>query len=90
MAANFRNKPVDKRRLSLQDRGTYRSGPRAQAVARAKQYRGQLAVRNNNPQFRTEQRPGTGGFTGGLGIQQQRLREIGNENFRSQQLRGEL
>ena len=59
------------------------------AVAKAKAYRGQLAMQNNQDQFRTEQKPGTGGFTGGIGIQQQRLRDIGDQNRRSAQLRSE-
>ena len=62
---------------------------RLKAVAKAKAYRGQLAMQNKNEEFRTEQKPGTGGFTQGLGIQQQRLREVGQQNRRSKQLRSE-
>lgn len=89
MAANLRNKPIDRRRLSAADRQTYQPEMRLKAVAKAKAYRGQLAMQNNNDQFRTEQKPGTGGFTQGLGIQQQRLREVGQQNRRSKQLRSE-
>ena len=89
MAANLRNKPIDRRRLSAADRQTYKPEMRLKAVAKAKAYRGQLAMQNNNDQFRTEQKPGTGGFTQGLGIQQQRLREVGEQNRRSKQLRSE-
>ena len=87
--ANLRNAPIDRRRLSAADREVYQPQQRAQAVAKAKAYRGQLAMENNRDQFRTEQKPGTGGFTGGIGIQQQRLREIGEQNRRSAQLRSE-
>jgi len=89
VAANLRNKPIDRRRLSAADRQTYQPEMRLKAVAKAKAYRGQLAMQNNNDQFRTEQKPGTGGFTQGLGIQQQRLREVGQQNRRSKQLRSE-
>ena len=87
--ANLRNGPIDRRRLSAADRQVYQPQQRAQAVAKAKAYRGQMAMQNNRDQFRTEQKPGTGGFTGGIGIQQQRLREIGEQNRRSAQLRSE-
>lgn len=89
MAANLRNKPIDRRRLSAADRQSYKPEMRLKAVAKAKAYRGQLAMQNKNEAFRTEQKPGTGGFTQGLGIQQQRLREVGQQNRRSKQLRSE-
>lgn len=89
MGTNLRNNPIDRRRLSASDRQSYKPQQRAKAVARAKAYRGQLAMQNNQEQFRTEQKPGTGGFTQGLGIQQQRLRDIGTQNRRSAQLRSE-
>lgn len=86
---NLRNAPLDRRRLSAADRESYQPQQRMQAVARAKAYRGQLAMQNNRDQFRTEQKPGTGGFTQGIGIQQQRLRDIGTQNRRSAKLRSE-
>ena len=46
-------------------------------------------MQNNIEQARTEQKPGTGGFTQGISIQQQRLRDIGEENRRARQLRSE-
>lgn len=87
MAANLRNNKIDRRRLSAQDRRTYKPQQRAQAVARTKAYRGAIAQQQNSEKFRTEQKPGTGGFTQGLGIQIERLREIGDENRRAEQLR---
>lgn len=89
MGTNLRNNPIDRRRLSAADREVYQPAQRAKAVARAKAYRGRLAMQNNRDQFRTEQKPGTGGFTGGPAIQQQRLRDIGTQNRRSAQLRSE-
>ena len=89
MAANLRSKPIDRRRLSAADRQSYKPEQRLKAVAKVKAYRGQLAMQNNSDQFRTEQKPGTGGFTQGLGIQQERLREQGRQTRRSKQLRSE-
>jgi len=86
---NLRNAPIDRRRLSAADRESYKPQQRLKALAKAKAYRGQLAMMNNRDQFRTEQKPGSGGFTQGLGIQQQRLRDIGSQNRRSAQLRSE-
>ena len=89
MAVNLRNKPIDRRRLTAQDRQSYKPQQRMKAVQKAKAYRGQLAMQNNLEQARTEQKPGTGGFTQGIGIQQQRLRDIGTDNRRARQLRSE-
>jgi len=79
--AGLRNKPVDRRYLSDQDKSDYNNsgeyGQAAKALSRARQYRGQQAYQRNrkpNTQGRT---PGTGGFTGGLGVQQARFREMG-------------
>ena len=87
MAANLRDKPVDRRRLSAQDRASYRPGDRTQKIARARQRKGQMAQQQNTPINTTTRRPGTGGFTKGIGLQQQRLREKGAELKRSKALR---
>ena len=60
-----------------------------QAHARAKQRKGQMAWSNKVLQGRQERKPGTGGFTSGLAMQQQRNREKGAEIERSEQLRAE-
>ena len=86
---NLRNKPVDRRRLSAEDKESYRPSSRMQAHSRAKQRRGQLAWDNKVTRGTQEQKPGTGGFTSGLGLQQQRNREKGAEIQRSKQLRAE-
>lgn len=87
MAVNLRNKPIDRRRLSREDRATYKPGNRMQAASRAARRRGQQAQRRNAPPRTVEQKPGTGGFTQGIAIQQQRLREEGAKVRRSKQLR---
>jgi len=90
----IRNGPVDRRRLSDQDKQAYNSsgayGERAQAVGRTRAYRGQAAYESNRPKAATENAPGSGAFNpDGEGIQQERNREIGinkrkSEGFRPQ------
>ena len=86
---NLRNKPVDKRRLSAQDKQQYQSNNRRSAVAKARARRGQMAWSGKVNLGHQEQKPGTGGLSLGRGTQQQRLREKGEELARSKQLRSE-
>ena len=86
MAVNLRTKPIDRRRLSAQDKSDYNM-VRSKKIAGARARRGQMAKRENNPIAHTTQKPGTGGFTQGLSIQQQRNREKGAEVRRSKALR---
>tara|TARA_R110002050_G_scaffold270191_1_gene413172 strand:- start:2 stop:286 length:285 start_codon:yes stop_codon:yes gene_type:complete len=88
-STNLRNKPVDRRRLNKQDREQYNPGPRQQAVARARMRKGNLAYEKNAPRGTQEHKPGTGGFTSGLGLQQARNREEGAKVARSKALRPE-
>ena len=88
-STNLRNKPVDRRRLSAKDKESYRPTARAQALSRARQRRGQLSWESKVTRGTQEQKPGTGGFTSGLVMQQQRNREKGAEVKRSKQLRAE-
>ena len=85
---NLRNKPVDKRRLNAQDRAQYQGREKAKTVAQARLKRGQLAWENKVPVGRQERRPGTGGFTQGISMQQARVRNEGAKLARSKQLRG--
>ena len=85
---NLRNKPVDKRRLSAQDKEQYQGRAKAKNVAQARLKRGQLAWENKVNVGRQERRPGTGGFTSGISMQQARVREEGAKLERSKQLRG--
>ena len=86
---NLRNKPVDKRRLSAQDKESYRPGNRASALAKAKQRKGQMAWDNKVAIGKQEHKPGTGGFTKGLAAQQDRNRAEGAKVQRSKELRAE-
>ena len=85
---NLRNKPVDKRRLNAEDRAQYQGRAKAKNVAQARLKRGQLAWENKVDIGRQERRPGTGGFTSGISMQQARVREEGAKLERSKQLRG--
>ena len=60
---------------------------RSRKIAGARQRRGQMAQRANSPIAHTSQKPGTGGFTQGLSLQQQRNREKGAQVRRSEELR---
>ena len=90
----FRNKPIDRRRLNKRDRSDLnQSGgyvAQVQAHRRAKAYNAQNKLLANRDQRTTTQTPGTGGFTQGLGIQQQRNREIGQERQASEGLRPDM
>ena len=86
---NLRNKPVDRRRLSAQDKESYRPGNRASALAKAKQRKGQMAWDNKVQLGTQEHKPGTGGFTKGLAAQQDRNRAEGAKVRRSKELRAE-
>jgi len=89
--AGIRNKPVDRRYLSDQDKSDYNNSgeysKRASAVKRAKSYRGNMAYQNNRPKSTVTRTPGTGGFGVGLGAQISRNREIGAAKRKSEALR---
>ena len=86
MAVNLRTKPIDRRRLSAQDKSDY-NRVRSRKIAGARRRRGAMAQQQNTPIAHTSQRPGTGGFTQGLSIQQARNREEGAKVRRSEALR---
>ena len=86
---NLRNKPIDRRRLSKEDREQYNPTNRMKAVSKARARKGQLAWANKTNVGRQEQKPGTGGFTSGLALQQARNREEGAKVARSKALRPE-
>lgn len=79
----FLNKPIDRRNLSAKDRADYNKGgeygSQLSAYKRARAYNAQNKMLANRDQKTTTQTPGTGGFTQGLGIQQERYRQMGNE-----------
>ena len=80
-STNLRNKPIDRRYLNKKDRADYNQsgeyGNRASALARVRGYKGQMAYDANRPMNTQGRTPGTGGFSAGIGIQQQRLKEVG-------------
>ena len=80
-STNLRNKPRDRRYLNEKDRADYNQsgeyGNRASALARVRGYKGQMAYEANRPMNTQSRTPGTGGFSAGIGIQQQRLKEFG-------------
>jgi len=89
--AGIRNKPVDRRYLSDQDKSDYNNSgeysKRAGAVKRAKAYRGNMAYQTNRPKRTVTRTAGTGGFGVGLGAQISRNREIGAAKRQSEALR---
>ena len=86
---NLRNKPIDRRRLSAEDRAQYQPQNRMQAVAKARARKGQMAWSGKVNVGRQEQNPGTGGFVQGIALQQARLREEGAKVERAKALRPE-
>ncbi len=82
--AGIRNTPVDRRYLSDQDKSDYNNGggygKAAQAVGRARAYRGRMAYQQNKPERTVTRTPGTGGMSKGIGYQQDRLRKVGQDN----------
>ena len=86
---NLRNKPIDRRRLSAEDKAQYQPQNRMQAVAKARARKGQMAWSGKVNVGRQEQNPGTGGFVQGIALQQARLREEGAKVERAKALRPE-
>ncbi len=90
-----KNGPVDRRRLSDQDKQAYNSsgayGERAKAVSRTRAFRGRRAYDANRPIAATENTPGTGAYNpDGESIQQSRNREIGINKRKSESFRPEM
>ena len=86
MAANLRTATIDKR--NREARGYNTSNARS-AVSRVKAYRANNSRRQKAEPFRTEQRPGTGGFGSGLQTQIMRNQKIGAERRRAESFRPE-
>lgn len=82
--ANDRTDQVDLRRLSDQDKHDFQKGggygEQVSALKRARAYQGNMAYAAKRQEKTTTQTPGTGGMSPGIGIQQERYREIGREN----------
>ena len=96
MAATLRNKPVDRRYLSEQDRLDYNRSGYPNAVAaekRVKRFAGQRVAQMNQRPNTTDQfsrtRKDLGDFKPGIQTQTARLRKEGNRVRRSERLRQE-
>ena len=76
---------VDRRRLRAGDSYT----PNRRGPAIAKQRAGQYRYNQSRKPFRTEQEPGSGGFTGGLGTQIMRNQMASYNKKRSESYRPE-
>ena len=87
--ASFRNKPIDRRRLSAKDRGSYKAGARNSAISKARAYKARLSAQQQRKPFATEQKPGSGGFVKGRYAQQERLRMKGDDRRRAESFRPE-
>ena len=89
-----KNGPVDRRRLSDQDKSDYNGSgaysERAQAVGRTRAFRGRRAYDSKRPIAATENAPGTGGIGVGLGAQIERNREIGANKRKSEGFRPDM
>ena len=88
-APSLRTQPVDRRRLSMADRSSYKPQKRLGAIARAKAFKSSWASEQKRKPFATEQKPGTGGFTQGIAKQQERMRIKGMEERRAKSFRPE-
>ena len=85
MAVNLRTKPIDRRRLSAQDKSDYNMS-RSRKIAGARRRRGAMAQQQNSDMAHTSQTPGTGGFTAQY-AQSERNREESAKVQRSEALR---
>ena len=86
MAANLRTAKIDRRNREAKG---YNTSNAETAVRRAAAYRASNSQREKSEPFRTEQRPGTGGFGSGLQTQIMRNQKIGEEKRRAESFRPE-
>ena len=88
-APSLRTQPVDRRRLSMQERSSYRPQQRLGAIAKAKAFKRQYATEQNRKPFATEQKPGSGGFKLGSAAIYERQRQEGAKKSRAESFRPE-
>ena len=93
-SAGLRNKPVDRRYLSDQDKSDYNNsgeyGQRASALNRARRYRGAMSYEANRPKSTVTSTPGTGGTHTKGQAQRNRKSVVAAENSRSAGLRSDI
>ena len=88
MSVNLRNKPIDKRYLSPDERQAV-GNSRASALAKTRARRGQAAYQYSRPKNTTKKYKGQNAFAPGIAIQQQRMKEISYDKQRAESLRPE-
>lgn len=91
---NFRNKPIDRRRLTMKDRSDLSRGgaylQESNAYKRAKALNAQNKMIANRDQKTTVHTPGSGGQSPGIGIQQERYRQIGRQDDAAKSMRPDM
>ena len=88
-APALRTQPVDRRRLTMEERQSYRPQERLTAIAKAKAFKANWASQQQRKPFATEQKPGSGGFKQGSLALPQRLRMEGDKKRRAESFRPE-
>ena len=88
-APALRTKPVDRRRLSMEERQSYRPGNRLGAIARAKAFKRNWSANQQRKPFATEQKPGSGGLKLGSAAIYERQRLEGDKTRRAESFRPE-
>ena len=86
-APALRSQPVDRRRLSMQERQSYRPNNRLGAIAKAKAFKRDLKYNANRKPFATEQKPGSGGLKLGRAAIVERQRQEGDKERRAESFR---
>ena len=87
MSAALRTKPVDRRRLTMKERQSYRPNQRLTAIAKAKAFKRSWASNQQRKPFATEQKPGSGGFKLGSAAVYERQRQEGAKERRAKSFR---
>jgi len=87
--ANLRNAPIDRRRLSKEDRELYNTanpggGRRGMALSRARTRRGALAYSTNRPINTTDATAGAGGLGQGATVVSKRAAETRGNKQRAE------
>ena len=88
-AQEFRNQPIDRRRLTEPSRSQYSPSSTQDALARVKSYRASNNYQSNRPPNTTEQKPGTGGFMPGSYQQANRRNAESAKEARAEALRAD-
>ena len=86
-APALRTQPIDRRRLSMADRSSYKPQKRLGAIARAKAFKSSWASQQKRKPFATEQKPGSGGFKLGSAAIYERQRQEGAKERRAKSFR---